>query len=141
MTTTDAAGRIRWPALLLAAALAACAGMQPDTGDVGRSAGRLITADRIAETGARTAWDALRKTVAIATFTESGQIRRRGSSSVNLNESMPIYVDNVRVMDPRTLQNMPARDIHSIRVLNGIDATTYFGTDSVDGAILIVTRS
>lgn len=140
MTGKAAAPRLgRSLGLTLLVAGVACAGIRPGE-DRGPQAGQLITAQQIARSGARTAWEALQKNVTGVIFDAAGGIHRRGTSSVTKKEDMRVYVDNVMVNDVRTLHDMPAADIRSIRVLSGIDATTYFGTSSIDGAILIRTR-
>ena len=109
--------------------------------------GQFVGAARIAESNARTAWDALRLTVNGISFLESGRtgaparIRHRGTSSLVLRDQPLIYVDEVRIADVGVLRSMPAGDLESIRVLSGIDATTYYGTNAGDGVILIRTRS
>jgi hypothetical protein len=109
--------------------------------------GQYIGAQQIAESNARSAWDALRLTVKGISFLESGRtsaparIRRRGASSLTLRDEPQIYIDQIRVSDFSVLRGMPATDIESIRVLSGIDATTYYGSNSGDGVILIRTRS
>ncbi len=107
--------------------------------------GRIITEAQIADSEAKTMWEALRRTVRYARFQESGtgspeRIRRRGASSLVLNEDMPIYIDRVRVVDVRILASLPAHDIERIQVLNGVQATTRYGTNAGDGVILIRTR-
>ena len=132
-------------ALILTALVASTGcGIKPRPSVPAQNLGRIITQEEIAETGARTMWDALAKTVRYARFQESGsgtpeRIRRRGNSSIVLNEDMPVYIDQVRVTDIGLLASLPARDIDRIQVINGVDATTYFGTNAGDGVILIHT--
>lgn len=120
-------------------------GIKPRPVTPNQPSGMVITQEQIAESGARTMWDALARTVRFTRFQESGtgtpeRIRRRGASSIVLSDDMPIYVDRVQVLDIQLLASLPARDIESIHVLNGVDATTYYGTNSGDGVILIQTR-
>lgn len=119
-------------------------GIKPRAATPARNLGRTITQEQIAETGARTMWDALTKTVPFARFQQSGtgrpeRIRRRGNSSIALREDMPIYIDLVKLTEIRLLASLPARDIERIQVINGVDATTYYGTNAGDGVILIYT--
>lgn len=107
--------------------------------------GDVITREQIAETGARTMWEALQRTVKYTRFQEDGmgtpeRVRRRGSSTIVLSDDMPIFVDMVRVSDVIVLSQMNAVDIERIQVLNGVYATTYFGTNAGDGVILIYTK-
>ncbi len=124
-------------------ALSAC-GIKPSQTAPNRTLGTIITRDQIEESGARTMWDAITRLVRFAQFQESGLgspqgVRRRGSSSVLLDEDMPIYIDRVRVINIQLLTSLLARHIERIQVLSGLEATTYFGTNSGDGVILIYT--
>ncbi len=132
--------------LLVAAAwlaLPAC-GIKPRPVEPNRSMGQVITQEQIEKTGARTMWDALARTVRYARFQESGtgtpeRIRRRGPSSIVLTDDMPIYIDRVKLTNITILASLPARDIERIQVINGLEATTYYGTNAGDGVILIET--
>lgn len=128
----------------LSALIAGC-GIKPRPATPNVDTGTIITDEQIAETGARTMWEALQRTVKYARFQESGtgspeRIRRRGSSTIVLSDDMPIFIDQVRVNEIKVLAALPARDIERIQVLNGVYATTYYGTNSGDGVILIRTR-
>ena len=106
---------------------------------------RLITAAAIAHSGARTAWDALRRTVPFFTFRDNSQgrpagIDHRGRSSIVLRDQPMIVLDNVEVKDYSLLADMPAADLLDIEVLSGIDATTYYGTNATKGVIRIRTK-
>jgi outer membrane cobalamin receptor len=105
--------------------------------------GTLITQEKIAASGAKTAWDALRLTVPNIRLRESrnraARIERRGRGSIYLDDQVGVIVDNVRVYDLQQLQQMPAADILTIRVLSGLDATTYYGGTSTGGVIVITT--
>jgi len=105
----------------------------------------FITADQIARSGSTTAWEALRKLVPQLTYGEkkSGQpskLERRGQSSFLLSDAPLVFLDGVRLPDFRTLQQLSAATIESIEVLNGIDGTTYYGSNAVSGVILIRTK-
>lgn len=122
--------------------LSAC-GIKPSQTAPSRTLGTMITREKIEESGARTMWDAITRLVRFAQFQESGLgspqgVRRRGASSILLDEDMPIYIDRVRV-NIQVLSSLLARDMDRIQVLSGLDATTYFGTNSGDGVILIFT--
>jgi len=51
-----------------------------------------------------------------------------------------VFLDGVRLPDFRTLEQLSAATIESIEVLNGIDGTTYYGTNAVSGVIVIRTK-
>ncbi len=129
----------------LVALVTASCGIRPRARVPNANAGTLITSEEIAETGAKSMWDALQRTVKYAHFQESGfgtpeRIRRRGASTIVLHEDMMIFIDMIRVGDVQLLASMPSEDIERIQVLNGVYATTYFGTNAGDGVILIHTR-
>jgi outer membrane cobalamin receptor len=103
----------------------------------------VITQERIAASGAKTAWDALRLTVPNIQLRESrgnaAKIQRRGRASLYLDDQVRVVIDGVRLEDIRVLQHMPAADILTIQLLNGLDATTYYGGKSTSGVIVITT--
>ena len=120
-------------------------GIRPRPSIPNATEGTIITEEQIAESGAKTMWEALQRTVKYTRFQESGtgnpeRIRRRGMSSIVLTDDMPIYIDQVKVGDVQLLASLSARDIERIQVLNGVYATTYYGTNAGDGVILIYTR-
>ncbi len=85
---------------------------------------RVIDAQAIEQSGARTAWDALQRTVPFFTFRENSRgrptrVEHRGRSSIILRDQPLILVDGV---------------------LTGVDATTYYGTNATKGAIRIRTK-
>ena len=99
----------------------------------------------IAASGAKTAWDALRFTVPNVRLRESRgkptRIERRGRASIYLDDQVRVLVDNVRVTDVRSLEQMAAAEILTIEVLSGLDATTYYGGTSTSGVIVIKTKT
>ena len=107
---------------------------------------RIITAAAIAHSGARTAWDALRRTVPFFTFREDSDgrpsgIEHRGRSSIVLRDQPMVVLDNVEVNDFTVLGEMPAADLFDIEILSGIDATTYYGTNATKGVIRLRTKT
>ena len=106
---------------------------------------RIINADAIEKTGARTAWEALQRTVPFFEFKDgnngsAGRVEHRGRSSVMLHDQPMIIMDGVELNDYASLVVMPAADIEQIEVLTGIDATTYYGTGATKGVIRITTK-
>ena len=101
----------------------------------------VIYADAIAKSGARTAWDALARTVHFYTFHSNGRIEHRGPSSLVLPEQPIVVLDGVALNDMVVLLNMPAQDVSLIEVLDGVNATTYYGTNAGQGVIRIWTRN
>jgi outer membrane receptor protein involved in Fe transport len=108
-------------------------------------AGKVITADMIAASGAKTAWDAVRLTVPNVHLRErrgrAVGIERRGQASIYLEDQVRVILDNARMYDLQVLQQVAAADILTIEVLTGLDATTYYGGNSTAGAIVITTTS
>jgi len=134
---------------LLGLGLASAAGCGGARGGIEQSnapsGGRVITADDIAASGAKTAWDAVRLTVPNVQLRENrgraARIQRRGRASIYLDDQVRVIVDNVRVTDIRVLEQVAASDILTIEVLSGLDATTYYGGTSTSGVILIKTKT
>ncbi len=77
-------------------ALPACHGAKPRLGSQ-PPAGFVVTAEQIQKSGARTVWEALQLTVPVVSFrgaTRTGEnlrIRRRGRSSVYLNDDPRVF--------------------------------------------------
>lgn len=107
---------------------------------------RIITEKAIEHSGARTAWDALQRTVPFFSFNDGtrgrpARIEHRGRSSIVLRDQPLILVDGVELNDFTVLGGIPAADLYEIEVLTGIDATTYYGTNATKGVIRIWTKS
>jgi outer membrane cobalamin receptor len=133
---------------LISTALAACARPTAE-GDWSRgrsTAEQVVTEEQILASGAHTAWEVLQRhgrslTASNRRDGSAGGVQRRGRSSIYLNDSPIVFLDGVRLPDIRSLQLVPAHDILSIRILSGIDATTYYGTNAGSGVILVQTKS
>src|SRR5260370_41336602 len=77
--------------------------------------GFVVSAEQIQKSGARTVWEALQLTVPVVSFrgrTQAGsgeelRIRRRGRSSLNLNDDPRVFIDQVRIVDLSVLDGMP----------------------------------
>jgi len=109
------------------------------------SAGRVITADAIAKSGARTAWDAVRFTVPNVQLREvrgePARIQRRGRASLYQDDQVRVILDHLPIDDLQVLKQIAAADILTIEILTGLDATTQYGAASTSGAIVITTTS
>ena len=106
---------------------------------------RVVYAETIEHSGARTAWEALQRTVPFFTFKDNNRggtsgIEHRGRSSILLRDQPLILMDGVELNDFTTLTSVPASDIREIEILTGIDATTYYGTGASKGVIRIWTK-
>ncbi len=138
----------RFASLSLCLALAAC--RHSAEGNGGKASltpeGRRVVDQRtIEQSGARTAWEALQRTVPFFTFRTSSRggptrVEHRGRSSIVLRDQPIILVDGVEVRDVAALGGMPAADLLDIEVLTGVDATTYYGTNATNGVIRIRTK-
>ena len=117
----------RWPLapLPLALALAGCSPAirsAPEGVPVAADGRRVIDARAIEHSGARTVWDALRRTVPFFSFRENSRGRptradHRGRSSIALRDQPLILVDGVELQDFTVLGAMPASDVLEIEVL------------------------
>src|SRR5436190_20295761 len=107
------------------------------------SAGRVITAEAIARSGAKTAWDALRLTVPNVQLREvrgqPARIQRRGRASLYQEDQVRVILDHVPVEELQVLKQVAASDILTIEILTGLDATTHYGAMSTSGVIVITT--
>ncbi|HEX6966971.1 MAG TPA: TonB-dependent receptor plug domain-containing protein [Gemmatimonadaceae bacterium] len=132
----------------LVVALAAChtGGQPPSLHDP--LAGDVITATAIANSDARNAWEVLQHNGRFTLDeTASGEPvrvashRGRGSIIFADSDTPLIYVDGAQLLDIRVLRQIPAESIQSIRILSGIEGTTYYGTNAGAGVIVIRTKA
>jgi outer membrane cobalamin receptor len=110
-----------------------------------RPIGLFIDEDRIRRSGGATAWDVLKREAPVMSFSENrngqpSRLGRRGRASIILQDSPLVFLDGVRMEDFRVLADLPAATLQDIWVLNGIDGTTYYGTDAVAGVVLVRTK-
>lgn len=102
--------------------------------------GRVVDAATIEKSGARTVWDAMARTIPFYTFNYDGRIEHRGRTSLFLPDQPIVVLDGVTLTDVTVLTEMPASDVWLIQVLDGVDATTLYGTNAGQGAIRIFTK-
>ncbi|HUF27336.1 MAG TPA: Plug domain-containing protein [Gemmatimonadaceae bacterium] len=108
------------------------------------SEGRHFTMEAIRETGARTAWDALRRLPSALRLDEDSYgtpagMSQRGQGNLRSTRSTLVVVDGFRITDIGILRDIRADEIHSMRVLSTTHATTRYGRDGWNGAIVIET--
>jgi len=140
--------RSRFASLSLLAAVTACphgAGGGGGAASPNPDGRRVVDQQAIEQSGARTAWEALQRTVPFFAFRTNSRgrptrVEHRGRSSIVLRDQPLILVDGVEVSDVAALGAMPASDLRDIEVLTGVDATTYHGTNATNGVIRIRTR-
>lgn len=137
--------------LLLLGAAAACHPAplaEGPTPNAGPGATRVLTAEMIRRYQSTNVWDLLRECNSGFRLTESGAglplalQSTRGPSSLVLRDSdVPVVIlDGVRLTDPFVLRDLATSAVKSIRFLNGIDGTTFYGTNSGAGVIVVNTR-
>jgi outer membrane cobalamin receptor len=105
---------------------------------------KLILADEIARSGARNAWEVIKRTPTFLSTMESGtgtptRMWRRGRGSVMLRETPLVVVDGVISSDLGMLLAIPAEQIAYIRILTGSASTARFGTQGGSGAVMVQT--
>ena len=105
----------------------------------------LITAEQIEKSGAHTVWQVLKQRAPMLTLREDANGRpksmgRRGRSSFLLDEAPMILLDGARVPDFHALQSIDAQSVFTILIYDGVEGTTYYGTDAASGAIVIKTK-
>jgi len=125
---------------------AGCGGARAGIEDTNAPSGeRIITADAIAKSGARTAWDAIRFTVPNVQLREvrgePARIQRRGRASLYQEDQVRVILDHLPIDDLQVLKQVAAADILTIEILTGLDATTHYGATSTSGAIVITTTT
>ena len=98
----------------------------------GRDA-RLITTEEIDVSRFSTALD-------VVQALRPQWLRMRGRTSFNLSESVKVYFDDVLLGTPSQLRNVPARAIRWMRFLDGNEATTRWGLDHGQGAIVLSSK-
>lgn len=136
-----------WPALSALWLGAACLHPHAMSHPAGNDGDRiLITEEMIARSGGQTAWDVLKKEAPQLTYGEQrdgrpSKLERRGAASFVLNDSPLLFVDGTQVIDIQRLQTIPASTVRQIEILNGLDGTTYYGSNAVSGVILITTKN
>jgi len=133
------------PSLLLVGLLGCGPAMNRNASSLAAPGTLLITAEQIEKSGASTAWQVLKQNAPMLTMREDQNghpqsMGRRGRSSFVLSEAPIILLDGVRVPDFRSLDVIDAQTIFTILIYDGVEGTTYYGTDAVSGVIVIQTK-
>ena len=97
----------------------------------------LITAEQIEKSGAHTAWQVLKQHAPMLTMRED---RNGRPVSIGRHGRASFLLDGVRVPDFHSLDTIDAQSIFTILIYDGVEGTTYYGTDAVSGVILIRTK-
>lgn len=117
-------------ALAALVVIAACAGTGQRTGT--RTDRNLLEAEELYQSGTSDALSAVRTL-------RPQWLRHRGVSSINLRESIKVYVDNTLVGGPDYLRQITTNSVESMRYMDGLEATQRWGLDHGVGAIMVFT--
>jgi outer membrane cobalamin receptor len=107
--------------------------------------GTLITEEDIAQMSVRTAWDAVRLRAPRLTVGQDATGRPTGvriqeQRSINADETPLLVVDGVQVSAIEYLMQIPASQVHSIRILRSEAAEPLYGLRAAGGAIVVETK-
>lgn len=133
------------PSLLCAASLAACTPAPlPAPGEPQPSRGRLVTAEEIRRSGARTAWQVLERQPALLRtgLTAEGRVTARsgrGRAGPPSSGEPMLVVDGAHMTDLDVLRSIPAESIRSMEFLSGVAAPLFRGPGSENGVIVVRT--
>jgi hypothetical protein len=123
----------RFAVLAMAAISIACSSAGTTTSSAPRGDRSLLTIEEIGRTGSQDAYSAVQSL-------RPTWLTKRGTSSVNLTETIKVYLDGNLMGGPDYLRQIPTNSISSIRHLDGLEATQRYGLDHGVGAILVFTR-
>lgn len=123
----------RWVVVLAAVALtvAACSG----TGTTGarRTSSSVITAEELAGVPELNCYEAVQRL-------RPSWLRTRGRVSMSTQQGVRLYVNGMSRGYVTELTSIRANAVEEMRYLSGPQATSRFGTDHTDGAILVTLR-
>lgn len=120
------------PAAALLLLLASCAPSSNPPGAAPRDPNRIS----LEEMGAYQSMDAYAAVQAL----RPRWLNTRGPSTINLSESIKVYLDNALLGGPDFLRQVSVNTLTSMRYMSGIEATQRWGLDHGLGAILLYTR-
>ena len=67
-------------------------------------------------------------------------LHHRGATSINLPETVKVYLDDSLLGGPEQLRQITIRSISSMRYFDGLQASQRWGLDHGMGAIVVSTR-
>jgi hypothetical protein len=107
--------------------------------------GTVITEEEIARMSVRTAWDVVRLRAPRLAFGlgptgSPDRVRIQEPRSVNADETPLLVVDGVQLSDIEYLRQIPASDVHAIRILTAEAAEPLYGLRAAGGAIVVETK-
>ena len=105
----------------------------------------IITEADIGRMSVRTAWDVVRMRAPRITYGPDAtgrpaRVRIQEPRSVNADETPLLVVDGAQVGDLQYLNEIPASDVHVIRIIDGEAATQLYGIRAASGAIVVETK-
>jgi outer membrane receptor for ferrienterochelin and colicin len=104
----------------------------------------VVTAERIASSGARTAWEAIRLLGNLRLDVDSNGmptgLSARGRTSIVMATPPKVVLNGVETEALFVLDQIPADEVVEIRYLSGPEGTTRYGTGSAHGVVVITTR-
>jgi hypothetical protein len=132
--------------MFLLLAVSACATATGRNGPTEETfGGDVMTREEIVESGARDAFEALKRSRFHLTIQDTGannrpRVTQRGVGSIMLSPELAVVVDGTRVHDPiGALRQIPARTIRRIHVLSAREAMPAFGASGGNGVIIVLT--
>ena len=134
-------------AALAALSIGSCRPVARPSGSVAPSAGRetVISEDDIARMSVRTAWDVVRMraprlTFGLDQYGRPARVRIQETRSANADETPLLVVDRMQIPDIDYLQQIPAEEVHAIRILDAESAEPIYGLTAAGGAIVVETK-
>jgi len=119
--------------LVLGPVLGGCAAGSGTRGGAGGGDRKALTAEEMEASGYTDAFTVVQALRPLWLST-------RGTSTINQQESVKIYMDGNLLGGPDQLRGIPIRSIASMRFLDGLEATNRWGLDHGLGAIVVSTR-
>jgi hypothetical protein len=110
------------------------------------STARYLDATQIQQSGATTAWDAIRVLAPHHRLAEIGPLGTprtpvTGGSGLASSSGARVLLDGVTVPDPSVLRTIPAFQVIDIQVLGAMEAMMLFGSEYGAGAIVVRTTA
>jgi hypothetical protein len=126
----------RWVVVLVAlsAALSGCASAGgPEGGSSAQSSSRVLTADELAGVSELNCFEAVERL-------RPAWLRTRGRVSYNSQQGVRIYVNRMLRGYAPEMAQIRTSNVERMQYLSAPEATSRFGTDHVDGAIMITLK-
>lgn len=119
--------------LLLSLAMATAACASSGNGSASRSTRDTLTAEDIQSSGGNDAFT-------VVQTLRPHWLAHRGTSTINMRESVKVYLDGNLMGGPEQLRLINIHSISAIRHMDGLEATQRYGLDHGNGAIIVTTR-